>query len=194
MSAAERSLTVVKVGGSLYDLPDLGPRLRAWLRSLSGPVLLVPGGGAAVDVVREQDRRHGLGEEVSHWLALRALTFNALSLQALLPGAALVAQPAMNPSALTILDAHAFALADEGRGGYLPHTWEVTGDSIAARAAVVAEARQLVLLKSVPIPSGMTWEEAGRLGLVDRWLAHVLRAAPHLEVRAVNLRAEEGLW
>ncbi|MCI0459163.1 MAG: hypothetical protein L0Z62_19575 [Gemmataceae bacterium] len=193
MSAAERSLTVVKVGGSLYDLADLGPRLRAWLRSLSGPVLLVPGGGAAVDVVREQDRRHELGEEVSHWLALRALTFNAHFLQALLPGSAVIAHPAMNPSAaLTILDAHAFALADEGKRGCLPHTWEVTSDSIAARAAVVAGARRLVLLKSVPTPAGMTWEEAGRLGLVDSWLSHVLCEAPHLEVSAVNLRAEKG--
>ena len=28
------SLTVVKVGGSLFDLPDLGDRLRRWLVTL----------------------------------------------------------------------------------------------------------------------------------------------------------------
>ena len=28
---------VSKVGGSLYDLPDLGPRLRAWLAGLDAP-------------------------------------------------------------------------------------------------------------------------------------------------------------
>src|SRR5262249_50947889 len=79
---------VVKVGGSLYDLPGLGARLRAWLERLpSREVLLVPGGGPAADVVRDLDRLHRLGEEAAHWLALRALSVNARFLAALLPGA-----------------------------------------------------------------------------------------------------------
>ena len=46
-------MIVVKVGGSLYDLPDLGPRLRRFLDGLDDPDrLVVPGGGAAADVVR----------------------------------------------------------------------------------------------------------------------------------------------
>lgn len=53
-------LVVVKVGGSLFDLPDLGPRLRAWLKTLrTADVLLVPGGGPTADVVRSLDRAHG---------------------------------------------------------------------------------------------------------------------------------------
>jgi aspartokinase-like uncharacterized kinase len=189
MSGAERTLTVVKVGGSLFDLPDLGPRLRAWLARESGPVLLVPGGGPAADAVRDYDRRHALGEEAAHWLALRALTLNAHFLQALLPGAAVIARPDACPGqGSAILDAHAFALSDEGRPGCLPHCWEVTSDAVAARAAVVAGARSLALLKSVIVPAGLSWEEAGRRGLVDGWLACVLDSAPWLEVRAVNLR------
>ena len=40
-------MIVVKVGGSLFDLPDLGPRLRAFLASLADEDrLLVPGGGS----------------------------------------------------------------------------------------------------------------------------------------------------
>ena len=36
---------VVKVGGSLFDWPELGPRLGRWLKTLpSNRVLLVPGG------------------------------------------------------------------------------------------------------------------------------------------------------
>src|SRR5204862_6165233 len=80
----DAGLVVVKVGGSLYDLPDLGPRLAAWLRTLVGPVLLVPGGGAMADAVRHLDRYHGLGAEISHELALRSLTMNAWFLAALL--------------------------------------------------------------------------------------------------------------
>ncbi|HYT89716.1 MAG TPA: hypothetical protein VEL76_13495 [Gemmataceae bacterium] len=192
MSADAGRLVVVKVGGSLFDLPDLGPRLRTWLATRGGDALLVPGGGATADVVRALDRTHGLGEEAAHWLALRALTLNAHFLQALLPEATIVGQPHERPtpaSTPAILDAFRFACADEGRPGQLPHCWAVTSDALAARVAVVAKARQLVLLKSVALPEGMTWTEAGRCGFVDEWFARVLEQARiDLTVKWVNVR------
>jgi 5-(aminomethyl)-3-furanmethanol phosphate kinase len=186
-------LVVVKVGGSLFDLPDLGPRLRAWLKWLHGAeVLLVPGGGPTADVVRAFDRGHALGEEAAHWLALRALTLNAHFLQAVLPEAAIVPQP-HGGGLLAILDPYLFVCADEGKAGCLPHCWEVTSDAVAARAAVVVRARRLVLLKSVTIPEGMAWDEAGRCGLVDSWFARVLEQAPvPLTVSAVNIRCQSA--
>jgi len=187
--------TVVKVGGSLFDLPDLGARLRAWLDGLDSPtVLLVPGGGPTADVIRDLDRRHRLGEETSHWLALRALALNAAVLQALVPGTEVVGDlrdvgAACHRGRVPVLDAHPFALADEGRPGRLPHTWAVTGDAVAARVALVAGARQLILLKSVTIPADVDWLEAGRRGLVDAYLGVVLGAAAPIQVKAINFRA-----
>lgn len=192
-SELSAALVVVKVGGSLYDLPDLGRRLRAWLARLdAAQVLLVPGGGATADAVRAFDRRHALGEEAAHWLALRALTVNAHFLQTLLPGAEVVAQPSAR-GALSVLDAYAFGRADDGLPGCLPHCWDVTSDAVAARAAVVARAERLVLLKSVTVPAGLAWEEAERRGLVDAWFARVLAQSPGtLTVSAVNFRALPG--
>jgi aspartokinase-like uncharacterized kinase len=187
---------VVKIGGSLFDLPDLGPRLQRWLDELDAvPLLLVPGGGPMADLVRDLDQRHGLGEEKAHWLALRAMTLNAWFLADLLPDAVVVPDldefppTREKPSSLSILDAFSFALRDERRLESLPHGWAVTSDSVAARVAVVAGARQLILLKSVMIPEEIDWTEAGRRGFVDTALAEVLRRArTPLEVRAVNLR------
>ena len=89
---------VVKVGGSLFDWPDLGPRLRQWLAA-NAPreVILVPGGGPTADVIRTLDRTHGLGDEAAHWLALRAMAVNAELLAALLPGAPAFPGPVSNP-------------------------------------------------------------------------------------------------
>jgi aspartokinase-like uncharacterized kinase len=175
---------VVKVGGSLFDLPDLAGRLRRWLAAQSaGDRLLVPGGGPTADVVRLLDDRHGLGEEAAHWLALRALALNAHFLAALL-SAPVVEEPGPGVG-LAVLDAHAFARADEGRAGCLPHTWAATSDSVAARVAEVAGA-ELVLLKSVTL-SGVPWQEAGRRGWVDPLFAAIVRRGG-LSVRAVNLR------
>lgn len=186
------SLVVAKVGGSLFDLPDLAPRLRSWLRTLATTdVLLVPGGGAAANVIRDLDSCHHLGEEQAHWLALRAMVLNAHFLAALLPPAAVIDDPLRCPASTpAILDAHAFLRADEGRPGSLPHAWTVTSDAVAARVAVWGKAVRLFLLKSVTIPAAMSWEESARRGLVDATFPEVLRQAPHgLEVQAINLRA-----
>ena len=190
------SLVVVKVGGSLFDLPDLQWRLQTWLPTLYDHfVLLVPGGGAMVDAIREMDQQHGFGEERAHWAALNAMTVTADLLAQLLGSSRnLVAKVTPEifrgpPGAVRILDAHAFALLDEGKPGCLPHSWDVTSDSVAARVAALSEAAGLILLKSTTIPEGISWAEAGRRGFVDNHFAEVLKQAPSLEVRAINFRA-----
>jgi aspartokinase-like uncharacterized kinase len=194
------SLQVIKVGGSLFDLPDLGTRLRRWLDQLATrAVVLVPGGGRLADVVRDLDRQHGLGPESAHWLALRAAALNAQVLVDLLkPWAAVVTHVETCPvlwqqEMVPILDVYGFLQADEGRPGCLPHSWAVTTDSVAARFARVAQARHLVLLKSVTLPEDMSWCEAARQGFVDDYFGDIVSQTTgtnrtELVVRAVNFR------
>jgi 5-(aminomethyl)-3-furanmethanol phosphate kinase len=173
-------MIVVKVGGSLFDHPKLGPGLREYLEALGSEVLLVPGGGPVADAVRELDHVHGLGEEAAHWLALRSLSVTAHLLQTLALAFG---------SRLTVLDCFEFAQEDEKRQGKLPHTWSVTTDSIAARAAVVFRAERLVLLKSVDIPPGTSWEAAAANGWVD---AHFPQTSQTLKcpVDVLNFRLQ----
>jgi 5-(aminomethyl)-3-furanmethanol phosphate kinase len=182
---------VVKVGGSLFDRPDLGPRLRRWLDANAPPeTLLVPGGGAAADAVRELQRTHGFDDEAAHWLALRAMTLNAHALAALLPGSCVIDGPdlaelAWEQSRRPVLAAFAFGESDEAESDHLPHTWAVTSDSVAARAATLLGA-DLTLLKSAAPPAGdvAAWVASG---YVDAWLPRVVAG---LRVRAVDLRED----
>ncbi len=183
-------MIVVKVGGSLFDSPALGPALRAYLESLApAEVLLIPGGGPVADAVRALDRTHGLGEEAAHWLALRALGVTKTLLERLAVGAVLTSpsRGEVKTKALRVFDCFTFACEDESLPGSLPHTWSVTTDSIAARVAFVHRAERLVLLKSVDIPPGMPWEEAATNGWVD---AHFPQIAATLTcpVEVVNFR------
>ncbi|MFO0843941.1 MAG: hypothetical protein U0797_16345 [Gemmataceae bacterium] len=181
-------MIVAKVGGSLYDLPDLAARLRRFLEARGDPDwLLVPGGGAAANAVRAFDRTHRLGDERAHWLALRACSLNAHFLHLLLPRTRLVSDPRAHRGS-GVLDPFAFAAADEGRPGCLPHRWDATSDSVAARAAIVVGAR-LVLLKSVTVPPGMSWEDAAAAGHVDPVFPRLVREAG-LAVEVVNLRGD----
>lgn len=172
-------MIVVKVGGSLFDHPRLGAGLRAYLDSLAPTdVLLVPGGGAAAKVVRELDRTHALGEEASHWLAIAAMDVMGNTLRVLVPGA-------------RVLDCLAFMQADESRPGTLPHSWGVTSDSIAARAATLLGADRLVLLKSVEVPEETSWDERARRGWVDAQFPRVVEGAA-FAVEVVNFRRAMG--
>lgn len=160
-------MIVVKVGGSLYDHPQLGPGLRVYLDSLGEPVLLVPGGGPFADAVRKLDALHHLSEENSHWLALHAMNLAGNFLTSL-------------GITSTILNAAEF---ESG----LPDSWDVTSDSIAARAAVIHRAARLILLKSIDIPLGSSWSEAAEHGWVDLHFPTIIETA-NLSVEAINFR------
>lgn len=184
--------TVVKVGGSLFDWPELGVKLTAWLDRIDASrILLVPGGGAAADAVRRLDRIHHLGDEASHWLAIAAMSVNARFLLALLPLASLIESLAgASGPPIFVLDSLPFFRADEARIGHLPHTWQVTSDSLAVRAAVLAEARELILLKSIAWP-GTNWPDAASAGVVDGYFVRAINEADaEMNVRIVNLRTE----
>lgn len=146
----------------MFDLPDLALRIQAVLAQRSGwQVLLIPGGGAAADVVREWDRMHHLGEDRAHELAVESLSLGAALLRELLPSAVLVADrpaaaAAWNAQRLPILSVAPFLRAEErgtASAERLPHTWDVTSDSIAAWIAARWPAQELVLLKSVASPA-----------------------------------------
>jgi aspartokinase-like uncharacterized kinase len=181
---------IVKVGGSLFDLKGLGPQLAAWLGTLAPqPIVLVPGGGPFANVIRQFDVQHGLGEEASHRLALASLTLSARFLAAVVPGAITVdalgaCSPLWKEGYIPILDPARMPI---GKGDDdLPHSWETTSDSIAARIASVARARLLILLKSVSLPEQMGWGEAALRGYVDRQFAGQIDGS--FEVRFINFR------
>ena len=181
---------VVKVGGSLLDQPNLGPRLGAWLDALPRRrTLLLVGGGKVADEVRRLDGLHGLGDEAAHWLAVAAMGFNARLLAAVLPQSTVVTTLAACPAAWAagrtpLLDPELWLRADDARPGALPHSWDVTSDSVAARVAVVTGARELVLLKSCAIEPGRSLEDLAASGVVDSWFPRAAAGVPVVRVLA----------
>ena len=161
-------MIVVNVGGSLYDHTRLGPGLQGFLASLPEPVLLVPGGGDFANSVRKLDALHDLGEESCHWLTLHAMNLAGEFLNRL-------------GISTPILDAGAF-------DSDLPHSWNVTSDSIAARAAIVHGASRLILLKSIDIPPGTDWTDAAQRGWVDPHFPKIVAGEVRLTIEAVNFR------
>jgi aspartokinase-like uncharacterized kinase len=148
----ERPVVVYKVGGSLFDWPELFPRLIEFFSSEPTRPLIVSGGGGAADAVREWDRVHRLGDERSHHLAILSLAlageFLADGLCATVVSDRQEAEAAWAANRIAVLDAATFLAGETAAGAVpLPASWDVTSDSIAAWAAARWPAR-LTLVKS----------------------------------------------
>ena len=188
--------SIIKLGGSLLGLPDLRSRLTNFLGDFSrSRSILICGGGGAVDQVRKWDRIYNLGEERSHWLALRALSITARVAEKAVPGLELAdsvesIEPLWEAGKIPVFDPFQFIIEiDEESIDSLPRRWRVTSDSIAARMARVFEARELVLLKSTTFPERISMSEAAELGMVDEYFPTAARDIHR--VVAINLRGED---
>jgi aspartokinase-like uncharacterized kinase len=188
-----RAYRVVKLGGSLLDFDGLVPRLRAWLAAQTplANVMLV-GGGSLADAIRGAFARHPLGEEAAHWLCIRLLGVTGELVAGLLPEAVLVKRfdellGERATTRLAVFEPEQF-LRDEAVDP-LPHSWDVTSDSIAARVAARLDAAELVLLKSGRPAGRATLQDAADAGYVDRYFP--IAAAGLARIRCVDLRSDD---
>jgi aspartokinase-like uncharacterized kinase len=137
---------VIKVGGSFGARPTSLARL---MKALSGAarrhwLVVVPGGGSFADEVRRVDRRVRLDDSSAHWMAILAMDQYGYLLQRLAPGSALVRhRRELAPGRLNVLAPSAWLL----RTDPLPHSWDITSDSIAAWIARALRVRRLMLVK-----------------------------------------------
>lgn len=187
-------IRIVKLGGSLLDWPQFPAALRRWRsRQPRAFDVFIAGGGVMAETIRKADREFALGEELSHWLCIDALSITARILAAAMPEFPLLSTHAGLRSEIAeqhgngvIFDAREFLAEQAGLPGQpLPQDWTVTSDSIAARLAEILRADELVLLKSTDPPTG-SLADLAEAGYVDRYFP---RAAAHLpSARFVNLR------
>ena len=119
---------VIKVGGSLFDWPEVARELPVVLnqkRDASEALVLLAGGGAAADFVRTLDRTFALGDSRAHHLALRSLDLTAHALATLVPG-------------LVVVDELEGALAEE-RADRVAERAVEGGSSVADRPPLVVD-------------------------------------------------------
>jgi aspartokinase-like uncharacterized kinase len=142
--------TVVKVGGSLLGRAGAFDRVIEALTAFrpGRRLVVVPGGGPFADAVRQMFRRVKIGEDAAHWMAVLGMDQYAHAVAARAPGAALVEQPseietAIAAGQLPVLAPYRWLRAADP----LPHSWDVTSDSIAAWVAGALGARRVVLIK-----------------------------------------------
>jgi 5-(aminomethyl)-3-furanmethanol phosphate kinase len=162
--------TVVKVGGGLLGKAGAFDQVIEALTAFRAGrrLVVLPGGGPFADAVRQVFKLVKIGEDAAHWMAVLGMDQYAHALAARLPKAALVdgeggIAAALQATRLPVLAPYRWLRAADP----LPHSWDVTSDSIAAWLAGQLHARRVVLIKPAP---------ADRQKLVD---SYFLRTLPH---------------
>lgn len=148
-------VTVLKVGGGLLGVAGALDSVCAAIghAAIEHAIVVVPGGGPFADTVREFDRKVGLSPSAAHWMAHLAMDQYAEVLAERIPSGVVVEepgaiQPAWNGGQVPVLAPSRWMRSAD----VLPHSWEVTSDSIAAFIAGALDATRLVLVK--PGPNG----------------------------------------
>lgn len=180
---------VIKIGGSLAGQPAVLREVAATVARLATrtPLVIIPGGGPFADAVRTVDEQFDLPSSAAHWMAILGMDQYAHLLAALIPGGAVVTDQngiaaARRQSLVPVLaPSRWLSAADE-----LPHSWEVTSDSLAAYLMMFLGAERLLLVKAVEgngeelldpyfrraLPAGVAWRTVGPKGLAtaEEWL------------------------
>jgi len=159
---------VVKLGGGVLARVEQFSAVLAVIAAAATArrLLVIPGGGPFADTVREVERRLPLPDDAAHWMAILGIEQYAHLIATRLPGGVLVDGPSQIAGALQggqvpVLAPYRWMRAADP----LPHSWDVTSDSIAAWIAGAVGARRLVLVK----PPG-----AERGDLVDAYFHRAL--------------------
>jgi len=192
------AIRVVKIGGSLFDYPDLATAWNQWVsRESKMMTVMIAGGGPYADLVRQWDKQFQLSEETAHWMCVTSMSITATLLHQQLPGTLLIDdwqelikwRSSDKPAGSSVFLAESFLKTIETSlpGDSLPQTWAVSSDSIAARLAEVLSAEELVLCKSASISPGSGWQQLADEGFVDQYFPEIAARLP--VVRWLNLRS-----
>ncbi|MDD4127174.1 MAG: uridylate kinase [Methanomicrobium sp.] len=130
-------LIVMKAGGSLMDAL---PGIINILKESGRKILIVPGGGIFADCVRAIEADN----DSAHWMAILGMEQYGYYISSLgVPATDDIEEKDFSNNATVLLPYKILKEKDP-----LPHSWDVTSDSIAAWVAYTLSA-DLVLLKSV---------------------------------------------
>lgn len=174
--------TVVKIGGGLLGKAGAFELVIEALTAFAPGrrLAVVPGGGPFADAVRQMFRRMQIGEDAAHWMAVLGMDQYAHALAARIPNAVLVdaadaIAAATKAGRLPVIAPYRWLRGADP----LPHSWDVTSDSIAAWIAGALRARRIVLIKPA---------DRDRKKLVDAYFVRALPAGvEHLIVTADDL-------
>jgi len=167
-------MIVVKLGGSLYNTPEL----RCWLNILDEaakqqPIIIVPGGGPFANQVRDAQQLHQFDDRHAHHMAILAMAQFGLLLKGITAKCQLfyfsADEPVSIPMGLSVWLPNESLLSQ----AEIMHSWTITSDSLALWLANKLHAEQLILIKQNYLSNNRSISELCKLGVIDVGFQHL---------------------
>lgn len=169
---------VLKLGGSLIKQgPELLLSLKSWAKNKKIQLLVVPGGGPFADRIRDMEKTAGFNDDTSHWLAILSMEQYGIYLR---EKTKIDTTATLRPfEGVRILLPYRLLTDNDD----LPHSWEVTSDTIGAKFAQMTGAEYIKvtdvdgILQQGILLREVTASDIIRMGqsCVDSYLPHYLK-------------------
>jgi aspartokinase-like uncharacterized kinase len=179
---------VIKVGGSLLQQKSLLSDLALFLDGIgTHQVVLLTGGGPAVKAMYAMRDKLPHSESEAHWECIKLMGDLTRTLCERFPNSVAVtswsqAEAAWQADRLPWFVVEPFLREDEASKDHLPHSWDVSSDSIAAHLSKRHDA-DLILLKACKLPTKKAKAtEYAQAGIVDPYFSLAVKRLKHWKI------------
>ncbi len=149
---------IIKIGGKILenkdDLNSTIDQIKLLIKeNIIQNIIIIPGGGSRANFVRYLDTEFNLGDDLSHWMAIYAMDLNGILIKEDYPFIKLIndfnilkneINLPINDPILIFQPYHYLKYKDQ-----LPHSWDVTSDSITLYLAKKLGLNEVYLIKNV---------------------------------------------
>jgi len=144
---------IFKIGGKILEnsnniVSTISQLTKLYEENILQKILIIPGGGSYANFIRELDNDLKLGDDLSHWMAIYSMNYNGLELHKKYPELECIEElkglQNSNKFFYIFLPYNYLRKKDT-----LPHSWEVTSDSIALYIAEQLHYNQCFLIKDI---------------------------------------------
>ncbi|MFX1299141.1 MAG: hypothetical protein ACFFD2_30305 [Promethearchaeota archaeon] len=165
---------IIKIGGKILenknDLNSTIDQIQLLLKEyIIQNVVIIPGGGTRANFVRHLDSEFNLGDDLSHWMAIYAMDLNGILIKEDYPFIKLIKDfnklknEICHPKNDQILVFQPYDYLKNKNP--LPHSWNVTSDSITLHLAKKLGLNEIYLIKNV---DGLMIKEGENIRLIKR--------------------------
>ena len=155
--ATHRSI-IVKIGGKILENRESIESTISQFKSLMDndilqKVIIIPGGGSRADFIRSMDDKLNLGETLAHWMAIYAMNHNGVELCKRFNELYCIINyielqetlKSESKKLISVFLPYDYLVQED----QLPHSWEVTSDSITLYLADKLELKECYLIKDI---------------------------------------------
>ena len=165
---------IIKIGGKILENKDdlnstIGQIQLLIKENIIQNVVIIPGGGSRANFVRHLDAEFNIGDDLSHWMAIYAMDLNGILIKEDYPFIKLIKDfkilkkeinlPKNDP--ISVFQPYDYLKKKDP----LPHSWNVTSDSITLHLAKKLGLNEIFLIKDV---DGLMKKEGDSFKLIKR--------------------------